>query len=60
MLVARRDSVKSDVKTDPVNRIFLALAGSGPLKWVLIVPFAFVTNVVVASVAWRLVGLPWR
>jgi hypothetical protein len=51
MLVARRDSVKSDVKTDPVNRIFLALAGSGPLKWVLIVPFAFVTNVVVASVA---------
>jgi hypothetical protein len=55
MLVARRDSVKREADTGLINRV--ALAGSARVSWGLILPLALVTNVIIASIAWQLVGL---
>jgi hypothetical protein len=53
MRVARRDLLKDE--TAPTN-----LVGSAFLRWTLLLPLAFVTNIIVASVAWRLVGFLLR
>jgi hypothetical protein len=47
--VARRNSLKRE---NDINRV-----GSDPLRWTFILPLALVTNIIVAIVAWRLVGL---
>ena len=55
MLVERRDLVKRTAETGVIN--WAALAGSAPVSWGLLLPLALVTNVIIASVAWQLVGL---
>jgi hypothetical protein len=50
MLVSRRDPVRSVAETR-------SRAGSAPLKWAFLLPLALVANIIVAVVAWRLVGL---